>query len=90
MKDEDARIRQVAMLSLMKVFSDILPVWFSSDLIVMIMIMIMRIEETGIENIRAHESEILEYMLEQFKDIPEIQVLGNRSEEYTSELQSLG
>lgn len=35
------------------------------------------IEETGIENIRAHESEILEYMLEQFKDIPEIQVLGN-------------
>lgn len=35
------------------------------------------IEETGIENIRAHESEILEYMLEQFKGIPEIQVLGN-------------
>jgi cysteine desulfurase/selenocysteine lyase len=35
------------------------------------------IEETGMENIRAHESEILEYMLEQFKDIPEIQVLGN-------------
>ena len=30
-KDEDTRIRQVAMLSLMKVFSDILPVWNNNE-----------------------------------------------------------
>lgn len=35
------------------------------------------LKETGIENINAHESEILCYMLERFKEIPEIQVLGN-------------